>query len=436
MGQAVLTHHKLEDKRRFDSHAFFGVRGEDDLQLPVVDAAFIAKFSAVCGLKRSSETGLSVVVPFPEPAVTHDRIVEFVVRNYFFPILFGRLRVTVGDAEINTETFPELAKRLGGPRFTQGKLAEFIQTVDTARRGGSQIPLVLTPDWPKDIERAIGTEHLAEQRKRLMNGELIFLRAQLLLKRKNGEEVRTHFDMFLLRAPEDQSEALFVRDSITLPGEARYFRGRHIYAALVADDRDLCAFLGDAENPAHTSWSATAEKLSKNWRNPQTRLKEIRESLQRVYNVLTSAVETVDNDALASFFSSKSEEGGKKARPPGPIVRPPVITVPPQAPKVYRLNRQIGGFNIRPGPGITEEALPLTLHVRVAYDVRSGNPFSKHSPYDFDLTRPNRSIKAAGAQVSCTAANVIELEIASKDFEVEVIGFDPNRDLIVDPRVV
>ena len=38
---------------------------------------------------------------------------------------------------------------------------------------------------------------------------------------------------------------------------------------MIAEDEAVCAFLGDAENPSHTKWSTTADKLKKNWRNPQ-----------------------------------------------------------------------------------------------------------------------------------------------------------------------
>ena len=392
MGQAVLTTHELEGAKRFDSHGFYAIEGEDDIQLPVTDSTEIAKFSQACRLTRTDEPGLSIVVPYVQSTITESRMTQAVLRNYFFPILLGRLVVNVGALTIDAESFITLAKIHGGSRFASGRLAQFISAMRAVRNGEAQ-PHSLPPNWQAlGMASALG-EDLPLLRERFQKGECLCVRAPVLLKRKDGTELPSKMDLFLQRTV-DESDTLFVRDTIVLPAEAKYFRGHHVLAALVADDKPICAFLGDAENPAHTSWSATAEKVTGEWRNPSARLKEVRSSLQQLYDEIVSSLETVEPNALIDFFSAKAEAGVRGVRPKGPIVRPPDIDIKEKKEKAYRLVRLKGGFAIRGNKSLPLDQFPLTIRVRAAYDVLRGNPFSKHDALDFDFMK-NELISAA-----------------------------------------
>jgi hypothetical protein len=274
-------------------------------------------------------------------------------------------------------------------------------------------------------------DHAKGLRERYQKGECLCIRAPLLLKQKDGTEMRSRFDLFLQKTADD-SDTLFVRDTIVLPAEAKYFRGHNVLAALVADDRAICAFLGDAENPAHTNWSATAEKVTAEWRNPGARLKEIRSALQQVYDEIVSSIETVDPNALIDFFSAKAEAGARGVRPKGPIVRPPKIDIVKPREKAYRLVRLKGGFAIRGATSLTPDQLPLVIRVRAAYDVLRGNPFSKHDPLDFDFLKNELDIVSKEALTTALGPNTLMIKVSSRDFDVAVSGFDVKRDLIID----
>lgn len=437
MGQAVLTHHKMPDGTRKDSHGFYAVEGDlhgESFQIPERSAEVIEKFKSLFDLKRTNEPGLSVVVPALRDSIKIERIAQGVLRNYFFPILFGRLEVQVGDTVINDGSFADLAGKLDTERFSGGQLAEFIQTMKATRDKGVAIPFTLPVDWAKkDMDVALG-EHLEVAREQLNKGEVVMVRAPLLIKQKDGQEQPSFVDAFLQRAASD-IPALFVRHAIVLNAEHKYFRGRKVLAALIADDGPVSAFLGDAENPAHTGWSASAEKVATKWRNPTERLKEIRHLLTRLHNSLVSAVETFDKNALVSVFSVPSEDGSQAAQPKGKEARPPVI--PPIAAKArsFRLIDLPDGFKIQEGV-IAEEDLPLTIRVRAAYDMLRGNPFKKHSPVDFDFGKKGIEIESLGASVTADGANTLRIEVTKARFVVNVRGFDPNRDLIIDPEKI
>lgn len=430
MGQAVLTTHEIES-RRYDSHGFYCRLGSTPMQLPITDAQEIARFTQACGLRRSGECGLSVVIPAPIPSITEDRIVGAVLKNYFFPILLGRLVVEVGDLKIDAASFAQLAKKYGGSRFESGELAEFIGLMRKVLLGEHQ-PFVLVPSWSKtSMEKAL-EEHIGHMREQYTAGDAICVRAPILLKNKSGEELQTYVDLFLKQARVN-ADTIFVRDTIVLTAETKFFKGNRVLAALLATDRPICSFLGDAENPAHTSWSATAEKVSEEWRSAPVKLREIRSSLQQLYDQIASSIDLHDPNALVDFFSLKSESGSTGSVKRGPIVRPPNPTPPPPKEKLYRLTRLSGGFAIKGASGLDEEQLPLTIRVRTAYDVLRGNPFSKHDPLDFDFTKGDLKIVREGVSVTYPSANVISIEVTNPGFSVEVTGFDVNRDLIIDP---
>lgn len=260
------------------------------------------------------------------------------------------------------------------------------------------------------------------------------VRAPILMKKKSGEELPSFVDAFLKRAPTDH-QSLFVRHAIVLSAEHKYFRASKTFGALIADDQAVSEFLGDAENPAHTGWSASAEKVAGGWRSAPDRLREIRQLLKRLHNVLVSAVETLEKDALVSIFSLPADDGSKGASPKGENVRPP--KVPPLEPPVraYRLTWLEDGFKVQHGT-VSEDDLPIVIRVRVAYDVLRGNPFKKHTAADFDLTKNEILIQSLGVGITVPAANVMLIEVKNTHFAVNVSGFDPNRDLIIDVKRV
>jgi len=434
MGQAVLTHHRLpRDGKDYDSHGFFAVRKPDQrIQLPETQAGFMERFCTACGLARRSEPGLSIVIPFVDDNMRAQKIIEFILRNYFFPVLTGRLTADVCGTRIDAQSFSAVAASAGGEQFSAGELASFISEMNQARRGGQVAELPAT--WTSGLASTMPVERIELLRDAYARqGQLVSARAPLLLKRKDGTEVPSHVDLFLKRSGQTPGAVLFVRDSIILPAEAlRYFRSRNCFAALVADDEGVAAFLGDAENPAHTSWSATAEKVTAGWRNAQARLSEIRGCLQQLHDLLGSAIDDVDLNALIDSFSVRGDRGSRRMRPRGPIVRPPVVPAIEQKPKAYRVLRRRGGFAVKGGPGLRAEDLPLRLRIRVAYDVLRGNPFARQSPLDFDFTGGALTIRKQGAAVAPEGPGALAVDALSTDFEVEVEGFDLRRDLAVD----
>lgn len=433
MGQAVLATRKVGG-RDYAPHVFFAEPGEGGLQLPCGSAAEVDAFAAAIGITRGSEPGLSIAIPFVRSDITIKNLIPEVLKNYFFPILTGRLAVEIGDETINEETFDDVATRYSWQDTgSNAQLLDFIREIRAV--AGGEPDAVMGPGWPAAIEASLPADVLEMLRQKIaaQNG-MVHVRAPVTLRHKDTARgtMPTYVDLYLRRTS-DQSRggALYVRGEITVPDEARYFTPRQTLAALVAKDGPVVSFLGDAENPAHTRWNGNADKL-RDWLAPSARLSEIRSSLGKLQNLLLQAVDTLEKDALKDIFDVKDEAAKKTDRP---TLRPDQIKPPvpplPGSKSLFSIREQAGGFAVRSAAGLTEDRLPLVLNVSIAYDVQRGDPFAKFSPFDFDLNRPELTLQADGAACAVTAANQFTIECTGKKFTVTCSGLDPHRDVIV-----
>jgi hypothetical protein len=437
LGQAVLRTHQLGNKK-FAPHGHFGVHAEDKIA-PVIDAAFAARFRKAFKLKRQGEPGLSVVVPYPVEKPDQDEITRFVVQNYAFPILTGRLEVEVLGQLITEHTVRDLGKNV-----LQPGLVEFIEDVHTTPDVNlfklSSIPFESGGFYIK--EDLFETNDLEDLRTRYGNGELVGLRLPIqVTKRDEGTPSASYVDVFLKSAGDgEEGSALCVRGDITIPGEAKRFASKEHFALLKAGHKVVSEFLGDAENAAHTSWSDRAARFDGRWKNyaPQT-LRLIRQAPIMLHRLLATGKEQSDPNALINFFwvEDRSKSGDNDAARPKRKAPTTVITtpIPPDLPKAKRrinIHRVAGGFSITPGADFGELSLPSTLRVEVAYDVERGNALKDWEPFDFDLSEGsgNPVIEADGAEYEAHG-NRVELDIQSAEFRLCVSGFDQQRDLVV-----
>lgn len=437
LGQAVLKTHELAGVR-YAPHGHYGVAGGEGKVMPVSDPERLERIRKGFGLTRNGEAGLSVVVPYPVRRPDQEALLRFVIQNYAFPILTGRLEVNVLGVEVTAASVRQLGIELLKPG-----LVRFIDSV----HGTPDTDVMCLPEIPWDNGFAIGdtlfaAEGLQELRQRYADGELLGLRLPVRVTRqKDATPSETFVDIFLQKAAEGESgDALCVRGDITIPGVAARFAAPERFILLRARDPLVSEFLGDAENPAHTEWSPSAERFTKGWRRyaAQT-LGLIRSAPAALHRLLSSGQDTADPNALLNFFfleNSLEERPGDAPRPRRKK-KEAVITVPqpptlPQSRRRIRISRAAGGFRICAGPDFADVQLPARLRLEVAYDVERGNALKDWEPYDFDLGVPSSGIAIETLGADCEAhGQRIELDIEDSAFEMEVSGFDPQRDLVV-----
>lgn len=431
LGQAVLRNHEIGGKRYLAHGFWFSERNSEGLQMPVTDAAEISSLTELSGVMRSGQPGLSLIIPYLNLNVTESTIISAVVRNYYFPILAGHLVVEVGSTLIDRKTFHQVADSLSGGHG----IAIPLQFVEEVSAQLQQTPSFLAASAMNGRgleEKSFSGDDIAAMKKSFSENSLIHARVRVKLKPAGGGERVSHVDLFLKSVPEtDKPFALFVRGSITVPGEMRYFSGAHAWGAMIAADGGVVAFLGDAENPAHTAWNANAERLSERWKLPSPTLKHIRHALRELYGCIADQIEREDRNALIDLFSladHTQSSAGKKKRS-----RKPDINAVPRE-KAISIKPRKGGFQVVAGPGAAKWTFPKMVRVRVAYDLIGANPFNRHSKFDFDLTKGGIDIEACAANVDPVKPNTLDVQVTGPDFSITAHGFDENRDIVVDAR--
>ena len=247
--------------------------------------------------------------------------------------------------------------------------------------------------------------------------------------------MHTGFTVFLERDDNlDKAEDYFIRQGITLP-EITSLKHKGIRAIVSITERDLSTFLGDAENPAHTEWERNSKKFKRKYKLGPTTLDYVKTSPREIVKILTQPQKGRDENLLKHIFSlpeilidqlGKNEkeisgEGDKKKS-----IEPFVDVI---GSNYIQLTPAKGGFRLTKRPKATK--VPRYINIWIAYEVRSGNPFKKYTPLDFDLNKPPIKIQVQGAILLLNKENIIQIEVQKGNFKLTVTGFDIHRDLRV-----
>jgi len=432
MGQAILRNHEIGGVET-DSVGFWCVQKGSKNGLPSTDPKLSDRLLASTGLMRKQESGLSLVVPYVLPDIEPKHLISATLKNYYFPILTGRLIVTVNDTVIDAASFDQVSKSVGGDAISTSALA-FVRELQSLR--GTEPHLLLPKSWQTNpiTGDLLGIELCTGLRERFKAGEMLYIRAPLnvRLKKEADSPKNTHIDVFLKPSQAgERSQTLVVRGAITVPTEGKKAHLIDCHAAVVADDPLISQLLGDAENPAHTQWNERAEKLRANWTGAHLVLRKVRSILHELHALVADRIDRDDPMALVDFFSipkPRSKQSAQKGTNAGPK------NLPPPRPKPFRIDKHAGGFSIVPSPEMPADVFPLKIHLRCAYDVLNGNPFRRFSDDDFSFYKDGLKIEKTNADCWPTDPNEIDVEARSSDFRIDIVGFDPNRDLIVEAQ--
>lgn len=429
MGQAILKNHRIENIET-DSVGFWCKQGTKK-GVPTTDEKLCRDFSSAAHFERTDQTGLSLVIPYVLPEIEPRHLISATLKNYYFPILTGRLRVDVNDVAISNETFDQISAELGSEAIPASVLS-FVRQLQSLR--SSSPALTLPKAWQTTSISGdfLGDETVSKLREQYKAGEMLYIRAPLSTQSKADGLRETHVDLFLRPSqPGERSQTLVVRGSITVPTEGKKAHLPDCHAALVADDPAISQLLGDAENPAHTQWNERAEKLRANWISPYATLRRVRAVLHELHAVVADRIERDDPLALLDFFSIPKQQPKERGRTEKTAYPQ---NFPEPRPKPFRIERRAGGFTLLPNSKVAPDEFPLKIRLRCAYDVLNGNPFRRFSDHDFSFYTAQLKIEKHNADCWPTDPNAVDIEARSSDFRIEVIGFDENRDLVVEAQ--
>ncbi|TVQ32368.1 MAG: hypothetical protein EA376_05730 [Phycisphaeraceae bacterium] len=402
-------------------------------------------------MKRTTEPGLSLVIPWLDDDVTYEDLLAAVVDQYYYAILSGVLAVelTDGDSDctLSRSTIAEIVR-------SKSRLRDHVAMIELASwsmkfRQSERLTLnVPHPDaaqkWAAEL---VPEEVRTGITQRLLRRERVAVRIPVHVYAK-GDSVpeRSHFDLYLEHHDESkQIRPSFVREQLLINDVKRAVGVPKIRPLVVIDDKPLAALLRAAEPPSHADWSASTGNFKNVYHNGNHVITFVKTAVTQLMSIVRAGDEEPDPTITIDFFALPEPDdrptppgGREKKKQPGDDSDKKIGPLP-RNPRRFAIAEVAGGFVVRPGePGTT---LPSRLRVAMAYDVLSGSPWKQYEPADFDLTRRDRNgiqIAASGdVEFKVADSNQIHLKLTGPEFELYVTGFDRNRDLIVrayDPK--
>ena len=442
MGQTVLNLRKYKGKE-YPPHAFFSdINSPGDpykeIPVPIKNRKLVNEFVERFSLERSKKPGLSIIIPFPNPSFKLERMISVAISNYFYPIVTNQLTLKFNETEINSANVRNYAHKYASADITDiDILFDFIKAVNSYK---DELKLILNKEYINErlTKNDLNEKVFKATKTKFDNNELISFKIPLILKKKNNRKVQTFFEVYIQKPSNlEVGRDLYVRDGLTLPGESK-LKHKLVLSAVVAEDEEICSFLGDAENAAHTKWIQSAEKVKRNYKDPQKTIRFIKNSIVELVELLSEEENFEDTNVLTDFFWTNDETIPSERptptppKPEDPPTPPKPEDPPPPPPRLreWEINKANGGFSIISTNDLNSNKLPITKTIKLAYDlVGTKKPFEKYKTYDFSLGVNGTIEVITNAEIEERRENYVKLKITKLPFEFTALGFDEHRDL-------
>lgn len=449
LGRSILKFHKVAGVS-YKSDGYCGYqRTKDDFVLAADGAGFLEQFRKDFGVQRKHQTGLSIAVPFydveGEEAITTKKVIGAILRGFFYPILLGHLEVVVADP-LGEHTFDK-ASVLDGIKQHMSEdttgLHGIVQLTQWALSTTPEEHLGLMPPAPQQAQKwdsaLMPDDVMSRVKEALTLRKRLALRVPLAVQFKTGGPVPTFCRIYLEYAEEPRVRPVFIRDELII-SQVRSPYVSQLRALVLIDDKPLANLLRDAETPAHTQWSPDTGNFKAKYKYGPGVISFVRNSVAEIARIVRQSESEPDPLLAIDFFSLPATPDdpnavtvppkGKPAQKGEPEPKPPFPPIP-KRPQRFRMSDRAGGFSIKAG----DEGAPKPdkIVIQAAYSLRKGNPLKKYHEADFDLEELNAQgrIKCKGVQIEEAKRNRLVVAVKSLPFEIDVDGFDLNRDLYV-----
>ena len=287
---------------------------------------------------------------------------------------------------------------------------------------------------PKLRDHLFETEDLASLREKFARGNRMAFYVPLTIRRQSSKDLsHSGFSVFLERDETlSKAEDHYIRQGITIP-EITSLKHKGVRAIVSITERDLSAFLGDAENPAHTEWERNSKKFKRRYKLGPSTLDFVKSSPREIVKILTQPQKGRDENLLKHLFALPADPAVRNELPEKDMQGPDAKKISAdeiiesRGQNYLQLNAIKGGFNLTKKS--KTRRVPRYITIWMAYEVRTGNPFKKYTPLDFDVSQPPLFIEVSGAKLLLNKHNAIEIEVQQGDFKLAITGFDMHRDL-------
>jgi len=448
VGQCFLNNHQI-DGVVYPPHGWWSDRvgsGVETFPVPFTgNNEHLASFAADFGLARTSEPGLSVVVPHVHDEMSRQSILKSVLRNYSASILLGQLQVTVNEVGgestlLTAENLLEVAQAAAEDVWTsiRGEVELLKWWANEGRLDPVLLPQPPTGDQTSWKARMSDTDRDQIQQK-LSSGERVVVRVPVHVAPRPkakvdgvSEPTWSFTDVILQPDDEGASSSTYYREGLRISNVGGN-KAVGVRAITIVEDAPLASMLALAEGPAHVDWTARGTRFSGKFADGRNVIAFVKNAAANVVKAARNADSEQGVNLAGDIFHLNPVKGPTGNTDTGNGKEegdPPVVDPPEPVPHDVIVDQRRRGFVVT-APKVSAQT---TLRVELAYDVRRGNPFKKWKPLDFTI--PDLKIDLESGVMTGHQDCAFIVEVTDPEcFRVEVSGLDPNRDLIVKAEV-
>lgn len=468
VGKATLQNHTDANRITWAPDGWFGFRDEPDpnstkmFKRPITDDDFIKTFISDFNLKRATQIGTSIVIPYvvvdekevESAEFSLNNIVKAIIQNFLVAIYDNRLIVNVQIGEDGEEitvdkaslqSFKSYLPKLEDkdPLVTEKHLELILDTLN------GDFPDSQKFNLNSPGERAIWRSEMFKEGQLQSIKELLNVKKSCLIsvpmpiRKKNREICEANFKVIIKKVRTNRGlSPVFYRSGLLIDSVGKRPLNDYI-AMVVVEGGNLADLLVASEPPSHNQWSYGAERVIKEYDAPKTHIDFVTTAPRKILDYLAQFDREANWDALSDVFGikrqstdddnrdgivpSSSSEGKDAGEDLSIAERLKIISF-------SLINGNDTGVKIKNGSGLEkldDNKLPIKVKFKIGYDTFKGLSWS---PNDFDLGKDDivkLKCEEGSAKISGDN-NVVILEILDKhQFSVSITGFDKNRDITV-----
>jgi len=385
--------------------------------------------------REKNQYGLSIAIPFLSKDISTDSIKKEVLNQFYYPILNDKLQVFVESESIDSDVISKNNKL--SDRYHLIK--EYLKNSDS--NINVSIEIKNNTNFEESIDESIHKTIL----------EKIHTQQKLILDITLTGFVKNSLTKGFLTL-------LFCTKSIKEEGQFDYWRGHLLitdaskrkniskdYVAIVIvnnnDDNELHHFLRKLENPAHTEWE---------YQNPESKIKKqylyianvvtfVSTLPQKIIKLIKSENRDIDSNLFADLFPmdglNQQNNEPKNTTEQQKSTKPRInIDEPIPSDFIFSKLSDGGGFTITLNKNTIIDFHRVSI--KIAYKTNYGDAFKNYDIRDFDLSQNLIKIDINNGAIEERVTNFLTLVIADEDFRLSLSGFDPDRELTVEIKII
>lgn len=440
IGQSILKFHNFNNAR-VQPDGWFGTFTNDVFE--PLDAERTEKFADFWDLKRTVETGLTILVPYVSDSISSNEIRDALIRQYFVAIIDGTLVCEIntqsGTLKLDKDGLVAEAPKIEMERAalldrTAVEMKAAIDVVLANSNSECESQVITIADSIKALtEISLEEDELEQLRKKLNSGNPVKVIVTLSAPDGNtGSLIPDNFQILLQQLDNVRSAPIYSREGIIVPGTGTRRLAGFTSVVLVSPG-PIANVLGLAEGPAHEKWSQDTKKFREIHGSSikATRLITLVRGLPgKLVDLAVAQSGAFDSRALARWIRlpEDSHNLGDGERPVKP--KPPILPAKPNPFEMYPIK---GGFVIKRGSAALEAG--SLIRVDAAYSRSKGDAFNNWKRADFSL-ESGFTVDYENSKETYKRDNIIQFEITDIDWEVRCTGFSELLDIELRPVVL